>query len=257
MTESAGHLHAAVAGFARAAEDYERSRPGYPDAAVDHVAAALRLGPASVVADVAAGTGKLSRALVGRAGFVVAVEPVAGMRQVLRAAAPAVAVVAATAEALPLADASVDAVTVAQAFHWFDGAAALAAFRRVLRPDGALAIAWNERDLATPLQHALQAVLEPHRGTAPSYHSGAWRRALDRGEGFGPLSSASFAWSSPASAEALVNRVLSTSFIAALPVQTRRDVAAQVRSVFDRYAGESEVVQLAYTTWVHVTRRRD
>lgn len=109
-------LHrAAAVGFARSADAYERGRPGYPDDAVDRLVAAL---PGPHVVDLAAGTGKLTRALVARDLDVVAVEPVAEMRAAIGVPAR---VLDGTAEAIPLPDASADALTVAQAFHWFLG----------------------------------------------------------------------------------------------------------------------------------------
>ena len=110
----------AAAGFGRAADAYERGRPSYPDAAVAYLAAELGLGPAGRVLDLAAGTGKLTRLLAEGGADVVAVEPVAAMRAVLAEAMPEITVLDGTAETIPLGPASVDAVTVAQAFHWFD-----------------------------------------------------------------------------------------------------------------------------------------
>ena len=98
----------------------------------------------------AAGTGKLTRALVAAGAACVAAEPSASMRAAFARAVPGVAQVGADAEHLPFADGSFDAVTVAQAFHWFATAEALAEFARVLRPGGGLALIWNERDESDP-----------------------------------------------------------------------------------------------------------
>lgn len=128
-------LHrAAAVGFARAGADYERGRPGYPTAAVDRLAVELRLGPGRVAVDLAAGTGKLTRALVRTGAELVAVEPVAGMRRKLTASLPSVRALEGTAEAIPLTEGSVDAVLVGQAFHWFDTPVAAREIHRVLRP---------------------------------------------------------------------------------------------------------------------------
>ena len=93
--------------------------------------------------DLAAGTGKLTRVLAEHADDVVAVEPLDGMRRVLERRLPHVRVLAGTAEAIPLADGAVDAVFVAEAFHWFDLPRAVAEIARVLRPGGGLAVLWN------------------------------------------------------------------------------------------------------------------
>lgn len=256
MGDEFGSLPPQVRGFGLAADAYERGRPGYPAAAMDHLAAALDLGRSRRVADVAAGTGKLSRALAARTGWVVAVEPVAEMRQILQAAVPDVAVVAGRAEALPLAPASVDAVTVAQAFHWFDGPHALEEFWRVLRPDRQLAVVWNERDERTDLQADLERLFAPHRGAAPRYRGGAWRQVLTDSPRFGRLRSASFPWSVPVDRDRLLDRVRSTSFIATLPTAARHRVVAQAGEVFEQHAVGGDTVDLAYVTWVHVLRRQ-
>ena len=136
----------AASGFGAGAEAYEQGRPSYPPDLVAWLVDRLGLGPGRRLADVAAGTGKLTRLLVPSGAEVVAVEPVAAMRTQLEAACPEVEVLDGTAEALPLGDGSVDAITVAQAFHWFEPAAALAEAARVLRPGGGLAVTFNERD---------------------------------------------------------------------------------------------------------------
>src|SRR5204863_4913380 len=117
----------------------DRGRPSYPPAAVDHVVATLGITPGRRVLDIGAGTGKFTELLLPTGAAIVAVEPVAEMRAKV-AALPGVEVHDGTGEALPLPDTSVDAVTVAQAFHWFDPAAALAEMARVLRPEGGLAL---------------------------------------------------------------------------------------------------------------------
>src|SRR5919108_452397 len=84
-----------------------------------------------------------------------------------------------TAEAIPLRPASADAVTVAQAFHWFDGEVALAEIHRVLRPGGALALVWNRRRMDDPLNRAVEELIAPYRGHTPALRTGAWRAPLD------------------------------------------------------------------------------
>jgi protein-L-isoaspartate O-methyltransferase len=157
-------LHPVAAGFARAADVYERTRPEYPPDAVAWLADRLELRPESVVVDVAAGTGKLTRLLVPSGARVVAVEPLPEMRAQLREAVPGVEALEGTAEAPPLPDACADAVTVAAAFHWFRRDEALAEFARVLRPGGRLAIVYNLRDPESELQQELSRMLELHGG---------------------------------------------------------------------------------------------
>jgi SAM-dependent methyltransferase len=120
-------------------ENYEHGRPGYPAEAV----ALAELLPTAAVAELGAGTGKLTRLLVSEFERVVAVEPDDGMRRLLIPLCPAAEVLDGSAEDIPLEDASVDAVFISEAFHRFDGERALAEIARVLRPNGALILLWN------------------------------------------------------------------------------------------------------------------
>jgi SAM-dependent methyltransferase len=135
-----------AASFGQAADVYERSRPDYPAAAVDWL---LPEGAGKVL-DLGAGTGKLTRSLLERGLDVIAVEPAEEMRATLAAALPEARALAGTAEAIPLPDSSVDAITVAQAWHWVDPAVALPEAARVLRPGGTLGLIWNRRDERVP-----------------------------------------------------------------------------------------------------------
>jgi len=243
-------VHAAAArGFSRSADAYDRARPDYPPAAVAWLAERLGLRPGRTVVDLAAGTGKLTRPLAATGAEVVAIEPVAEMRA--RIGDAAARALDGTAEAIPLRDASADAVTVAQAFHWFDGPAALAEIHRVLRPGGALALVWNRRPLEDPVHAAIERIIAPHRGDAPAHRSGAWRAAFDATTLFGPLEERTFTHSRPHDADALADRVGSTSFVAALDDGPQADVIAAVRAL----AAEGPV-ELPYVCEVLMCDRR-
>ena len=223
-------VHAAAArGFARSADAYERARPDYPAEAIAWLAERIGLGPGRTVVDLAAGTGKLTRPLAATGADVVAVEPVAEMRA--RIGPAAARTLEGTAEAMPLPDAGADAVTVGQAFHWFDGPAALAEIHRVLRPGGALALVWNRRPLDAPVHAAIEAIIARHRGATPRHASGRWRDAFDATSLFGPLDEREFPHSRPQDADALADRVGSTSFVAALDDGPRGEVLAAVRAL--------------------------
>ena len=167
---------AAATGFARSVEAYERGRPDYPPEALAHLQRELDLRGGRTVVDLAAGSGKLTRQLASLECEVIAVEPVDEMRAAI---GEGIRALDGTAEVIPLPDASADAVTVAQAFHWFDGPRALAEIARVLRPGGALALVWNRRPVeSSPLHAAISDIIAPYRGDAPAHASGEWREAF-------------------------------------------------------------------------------
>ncbi len=140
-------------------DDYQRGRPGYPS----EVAAIGGLPASATVLDLAAGTGKLTRLLVARFARVLAVEPDITMRRLLGESVPQAEVVDGSAERIPLADDSVDAVFVAQAFHWFDDAGALTEIARVLRARGVLVVTWNvAAGSSVPSIQAVEQLLAPH-----------------------------------------------------------------------------------------------
>jgi SAM-dependent methyltransferase len=236
-------------GFARSVAAYERGRPGYPPAAIDFLAARLRLGPGRTVIDLAAGTGKLTRPLLATGAEVVAVEPVAEMRAALPGGALAVD---GTAEAMPLTTASADAVAVAQAFHWFDGDAALAEIHRVLRPGGGLALVWNRRQMDDPLNRAIEELIAPYRGHPSAFHTGAWRAAFERTGLFGPLEERVFPNDQSLDADGLADRIASVSFVATLDEEERRELLRAVRAL----AGGAGVT-IRQDTEVQVARRLD
>ena len=247
-------LHdAAAQGFPGAAASYDAGRPTYPSKAVARLARELRLGTGKNVLDLAAGTGKLTALLIGTGATVTAVEPVAEMRAVLEAALPGVWTLPGTAEAIPLADDSVDAVAVGQAFHWFRAGEALAEIHRVLRPGGGLGLVWNVRDTSVPWVARLSEIMEPHRGGTPAYRSGAWREAFERTPLFGRLRRAETRHVHRLTPEGVVARVASVSFVAALPEAERERVLAEVRELLatDPQTRGHPELELPYRTDVY------
>jgi SAM-dependent methyltransferase len=237
----------AVAGFGRAAEAYERGRPGYPPDAVAWLTERLGLGPARTVVDLGAGTGKLSRLLVETGSRVVAVEPVEEMRRLLATIA-GVEALAGAAEAIPLADTSADACTIAQAFHWFEPVAALAEIHRVLRPGSGLALLWNRLDEADPLTAAFAALLARYRAHPPVGY--VWPEGYDRTTLFDPPELQTFANVQELDTETIADRLASESSIAVLPEEQRRRALREVRAL------APGTVVLRYVTEVSVSNRR-
>ncbi len=136
--------------FGAWADDYDRYRPDYPAELFEMIQARLGLPDTPDVADLGAGTGRASIAMARRGWRVTAIEPDEHMRWALRDRLPAtglrIATVTAGAEATTMPDASVDLVTAAQAFHWFDHVRAVPEMARISRARGGAAVFWNVRD---------------------------------------------------------------------------------------------------------------
>jgi SAM-dependent methyltransferase len=238
----------AARGFAAAADAYERSRPDYPAEAVVAIVERLDLRPGRTLLELGAGTGKLTRMLAPSGARIIALEPVAEMRARLAAAVPSVELLAAAAESIPLPARSVDAVVVAQAFHWFDAIRALSEIHRVLRPGGRLLLTWNRRDETVPWVAALAAVLSDMEASEPR----AWRPVLDSCALFEPFESVSFRHGQQLTRGGVLDRVASISHVAAAEPPVRAALLAQVTAALDAdpdTAGR-ELVELPYDTRV-------
>ena len=230
--------------FGAAADLYDAVRPSYPPEA-----ARWLLGERPCrVADLGAGTGIFTRVLVGLGHDVVAVEPDDEMRRKLSERTPAIRALAGSAEAIPLADASLDAVTAAQAHHWFDQPAAFAEIARVLRPGGVYGVLANRRDESVAWVSELTRVAQLVEGS---------RTGHDDGDDFGPHFStperAEFAHSTTLDLETLVGLIQSRSNYLVASTAERQRIEAGVRALG---AGLPEQFELPYLTLVLRARRR-
>ncbi len=178
-----------AARFGDVADRYERARPLYPQAALSELAARCGLRSGTPVVDLGAGTGKLTRQVAALGTDVVAVEPAAGMRRRLEAEVPGVPVLDGTAEDIPLPDASVEVVTAGQAFHWFDTRRALDEIARVLRPNGWLALLWNERPESGWAAGLWDLRRQLTEAAADTYPGRGWAEVLAADDRFGPRTS--------------------------------------------------------------------
>lgn len=248
--------HAAAAGFEADANRYARGRPDYPAEVLGWLRNTLHLGPGKTVVDLGAGTGKFTKRLIETGADVIAVEPAAAMRAKL-AEIDGLRVLDGSAEAIPLADASVDAIVCAQAFHWFATKAALAEMARVLTPGGMLGLIWNTHDTSVPWVKALGEITSAYEGDAPRFRSGKWSEAFPA-PGFAPLQQEKFTNLQTGPVEVVVvDRMLSISFIASLPEDERKTVAARLR---DLVASEpslrgKQTVSVPYLTLAYTARR--
>jgi SAM-dependent methyltransferase len=260
VKNSATAIHrTATDGFTITADHYVRGRPDYPPGVGDWLREQLHLHAGKKVVDLGAGTGKFTSLLVSTGATVLAVEPVGQMLAKLSAALPQVEALLGSAYAIPLPDASVDAVVCAQAFHWFATAEALAEIHRVLKPSGQLGLVWNLRDERVGWVARLNRIVDDAEGDTPRYYTGAWREPFPF-EGFGSLCEQHFSLEHTGTPEdVIVNRVRSISFIATLAPQRRARIEEEVRALI---ASEPDlkgrdVVTLPYETAVFSTSKLD
>ena len=224
--------------FGPAAELYDRARPSYPDEAISWM---LGEAPLQVV-DLGAGTGIFSRAVAGLGHDVTAVDHDAEMLRRLAAATEGVRALEGAAEAIPLRDASADAVVAAQAFHWFDNDEARAEIARVLRPGGVFAPIWNIRDESVAWVATLSTIVPAGAGASASAH-------VLPGRGFGPLFSrperAEFRHAVRHTADSLVRLVESRSMYLVADDVERSRIEGQVRELV---GGLPQPFELPYVT---------
>lgn len=241
--------------FGEAADAYERGRPGYPEAALDWTLEANGAEPLRRVLDLGAGTGKLTRQLVARGFDVAAVEPAAGMRELLATEVPECEALAGDAEHIPLDDDSVDAVLAAQAWHWFDAGHAPPEIARVLRPGGRLGILWNLRDDGEGWVSKLSEIL---------WDGGDGTKNIDKspppdpGEAFDPLEVSRFTHAEAIDAETLRDLVRSRSYFIVAPQDEQETILAGVDELLATHpdlAGRAEF-DLPYVTLAFRTLKR-
>ncbi|MDQ1709275.1 MAG: hypothetical protein QOG49_660 [Frankiaceae bacterium] len=209
--------HAQATSFGAVAEEYAAGRPSYPADAVRWL-----VGDARLIVEVGAGTGKLTASLAALAP-VVATEPLPEMLAVLRSTVPAALPVAGAAEAIPVRSAVAGVVVAAQAFHWFDGPAALRSAARVLRPRGALALVWNTRDEREPWVAELTAIIGGRDHLLPSWDD------CFAGSAFEHPEHRQFAFRQRHDVASLFAMVASRSYLAVAADAKRRQVLSDVR----------------------------
>ena len=248
--------------FGRIAAEYDDVRPEYDPESLRRAEEVLGLTAESCVIDLAAGSGKLTRPLVARFAEVVAVEPNDSMRVVLAGRSAGVKVLAGTAERMPLPDDSADAVFVGDAFHWFDGPAAVAELRRVLRPRGGVALLWNHwwsdgddrmvNTLDPPLPAEAQALFDEvyySSGRAAARAEMAAPLEAFAGDSFEPLVEEAFSRSTVLSGAEVVALYATVSAVASLPPADREELKRAALALLE------PSYRLEITTVLQWTRR--
>jgi len=241
----------AIGGFAQG-DEYNASRPGYPEDAISHFVRTFGLDASSHVLDLGAGTGIFTRQLLTHVGRISAVEPSASMRATFVHETPGVTILDGSDESIPLGDAEVSAVFAAQAFHWFDPPRALPEIHRVLIPGGGLGLIWNERDTdeawIRELNHAM--LWDVHQPYDASVDFGA----IVASGPFRDVRTSTFHHSQLLTHSQVLQRTLTTSYITLMDDESRAKLSDDVRAVL---AGVPDPVEMPYATNVVVAFARE
>lgn len=243
--------------FSGRVADYSAFRPDYPDSLFDTLKTFAPPAPDVTVADVGAGTGLLTQGLLRHGYRVTAIEPNTQMRQAADerlGTCPGYHSTSGLAESLPFDSESVGLITAAQAFHWFDVERARVEFLRVLDARGQVAIIWNDRTLDDPLNAALDEMFDRY---------GSVKRAGLRAHDDRSAASRLFAGSAPRELafphaqrldrQGLLGLVFSRSYVPARDTDAGRRVAAEVGTMFDRFA-QAGMAEVRYRTGAMVGR---
>jgi len=230
--------------FSTRAEHYLKARPGYPSAILEALREASMLLDHSVIADIGSGTGLLSELFLRAGHDVMAVEPNAAMRRAGEqrlAARVGFHSIDGRAEATTLPDASVDLVTVGTAFHWFDRDAAQKEFRRILRPNGHLMVAWNQRDQSSAFMRDYERLVERY---ASDYRAARHRDIEEQAliASFAPgWITRSFAHAQAFDFDNLADRLLSSSYAPQAGHADHVPMLSALKTLFDAYARDGHV----------------
>lgn len=252
MTQS---LHpAAQKGFSLGAELYQQVRPNYPQETPVWLQDQLQIGEDSTVVDLGAGTGKFLPYLLQTQANVIAVEPVAEMLQQLQQSYPSVTCIQASSTQLPFDNESIHAILCAQSFHWFANLETLTEMHRVLVASGHLGLIWNQRDTEVDWVKALADEISPLEGDTPRYHSEQWKQVFENQQLFNFMGLQTFQQRHHGTVEQVVSkRLLSTSFIAAMPPTEQQQLKAKFEQIVFDFTGltAQDQIDFPYTTFAY------
>ena len=243
--------------FATLADDYARYRPGYPGQVVDELVRVSGLTRDWIIADIGSGSGNSALPFLEAGYQVIGVEPNREMREAaerLLAAYPAFHSIDSAAERIPLDAHSVDLIIIGQAWHWFDIDSAIAEFQRILRPDGWVAVMWNNRlGDATEFTRAY-AELTQHCATVQPPSCAAPRGFgddLDRLFGNATPQEARFPHTQSFDLKGLLGRARSSGFIPQPGAPNHDEFTALMTDLFDRYQCDG-AVEFHYITQLYI-----
>jgi len=246
-TEEGSTYRRLGAAFTQGSDRYDRLRPGYPDAAVDWLTEDL--APAAPTADIGAGTGKLTAALVDRDLAVTAIDPSADMLTQLQLHLPTAAVRSGTGEATGLADSSVVLAVFGQSWHWVDPVAGTRELARIVAARGRVGWLWNFLDERVDWVADLVGIWHSIAGTeSDAIHRPPELPSTDRPPAFGPMESTIVAWTVPMTVGDLTDLVTTRSYYLAADEPVRRDVRERSAALLKARFGGAHLVDLPYRT---------
>lgn len=252
MTQS---LHpSAQKGFSLGAELYQQVRPSYPPEIVVWLQDQLKVGENSTVIDLGSGTGKFLPFLLQTQAKVIAVEPVTAMREQLEQRYNTVECLQTSSDQLLVRDESINAIICAQSFHWFSNIETLKEMYRVLIPTGHLGLLWNQRDITVDWVKALADEIAPFETDTPRYHSEKWKQVFEQQQLFQFNGLQTFQLKHTGTVEQVVSkRLLSTSFIAAMPEHQQQQLKARFEQIVFDFTGQTaqDQIDFPYTTFAY------
>lgn len=259
------HMQRPTERFSGRAGDYAKYRPSYPAGAIDAVLAGLGEPSGLVAADVGAGTGISARLLAERGVRVIAVEPNRQMREAgqgedRRGAAGhpkhPIQWSDGTAEATGLAEASVDLVLCAQAFHWFRPEESLREFHRVLRPGGRVALLWNDRDDTDPATAEYGRLIREASENHPATSHAGHHRALEQSQLFTGFRRVEVRGGQSLDLQGLLGRARSASYVPKEGPAWDR-LANGLGTLHARFADAQGWLSLAYQSHIYLAEATD
>ncbi|MGL5404135.1 MAG: class I SAM-dependent methyltransferase [Acinetobacter sp.] len=252
MTQS---LHpSAQKGFSLGAELYQQVRPSYPPEILVWLQDQLKVGENSSVIDLGSGTGKFLPFLLQTQAKVIAVEPVTAMREQLKQSYSTVECLQTSSDQLLVKDESINAIICAQSFHWFSNIETLKEMYRVLIPTGHLGLVWNQRDITVDWVKALADEIAPFEADTPRYHSEKWKQVFEQQQLFQFNGLQTFQLKHTGTVEQVVSkRLLSTSFIAAMPEHQQQQLKARFEQIVFDFTGQTaqDQIDFPYTTFAY------